>query len=75
MAIVINLDKVMKAKNKSLNALSEDVGITIANLSILKNQKAKAIKFSTLEKICISLECTPGDIIEYKHDEEEKAID
>ncbi len=74
MAIVINLDKVMKEKNKSLNALSEDVGITIANLSILKNQKAKAIKFSTLEKICISLECTPGDIIEYKQDEKEKAI-
>ncbi len=74
MAIVINLDKVMKEKKKSLNALSEDVGITIANLSILKNQKAKAIKFSTLEKICISLECTPGDILEYKPDKKEKAI-
>lgn len=58
---------VMLAKEKmSVTELSEHVGITMANLSILKNEKAKAIKFSTLEKICEALECQPGDILEYQ---------
>ena len=65
MAIVINLD-VMMAKSKfSLQDLAQRVGITNANLSILKNNKAKAIRFSTLEAICKELQCQPGDIIEY----------
>ncbi|RUA12569.1 MAG: transcriptional regulator [Flavobacteriia bacterium] len=70
MAIVTNLD-VQLAKNKmSLTELSERIGITIANLSILKSGKAKAIRFSTLEKICKELNCTPGDILEYVPEEE-----
>ena len=69
MAIITNLD-VQLAKNKmSLTELSERIGITIANLSILKSGKAKAIRFSTLEKICKELNCTPGDILEYVPDE------
>jgi putative transcriptional regulator len=68
MSIVINLD-VMIAKNKiSMSELSEKVGITPANLSILKNNKAKAIRFSTLDKICEVLNCQPADILEYKGD-------
>ena len=67
--IVINLD-VMMAKTKiSLNELSEKVGISLANLSILKNNHAKAIRFSTLEAICKTLECDVSDIIEYRSDE------
>ncbi len=69
MPIIIKLDKVMKQKQKSLNSLSEDVNITLANLSILKNQKAKAIRLSTLEKICEALECQPGDILEYQKED------
>ena len=66
MSIVINLD-VMPAKRKmSLTELSEKVGVTIANLSILKKGKAKAVRFSTLEAICEALDCQPGDILEYK---------
>ena len=60
----------MLAKRKmSVTELSERVGITMANLSILKNEKARAIRFSTLEAICIALDCQPGDILEYKSDE------
>lgn len=63
----------MLAKRKmSVTTLTEKVGITMANLSILKNGKAKAIRFSTLEAICIALDCQPGDILEYKDDEEVK---
>lgn len=70
MPIIINLDVEM-AKNKiSLNELSERVGITPANLSILKNGKAKAIRFSTLEMICKVLNCQPGDIMEFQDDDE-----
>lgn len=66
MAIIINLDVVM-AKNKiSLQDLSKKVNITNSNLSILKNEKAKAIRFSTLEALCKELNCQPGDILEYK---------
>ncbi|MBQ7101884.1 MAG: helix-turn-helix transcriptional regulator [Clostridia bacterium] len=63
--IIINLDVMMAKRKMSLNELSEKVGITIANLSILKNNKAKAIKFSTLEAICKALDCKVEDIIEY----------
>jgi putative transcriptional regulator len=66
--IVINLDVVMAQRKMSLNELSERVGITLSNLSILKTGKAKAIRFSTLEKICEILECQPGDILEYQED-------
>ncbi len=66
MMIVVNLDVMLAKRKMSLTELSEKVGITIANLSILKNNKAKAIRFSTLESICTVLECQPGDIIEFK---------
>lgn len=65
MAIVVNLDVVMAKRKISLNKLSEKVGLTLSNLSILKTGKAKAIRFSTLEAICNVLECQPGDILEY----------
>lgn len=65
MAIVVNLDVMMAKRKMSLNELSEKVNITLANLSILKTGKAKAIRFSTLDAICEALECQPGDILEY----------
>ena len=71
MGIIINLDDVMAQRKKGLTELSKEVDITMANLSILKNNKAKAIRFSTLEAICKALDCQPGDIIEYVPDEEE----
>lgn len=64
--IVVNLDIMMAKRKMSLNELSERVGITNTNLSILKNNKARAIRFSTLEAICRELECQPGDILEYE---------
>lgn len=63
MAIIVNLDVVLAQKKMSVTELSEKVGITMANISILKNGKAKAIRFSTLEKICQVLECQPGDLL------------
>ncbi len=66
MAIIINLDVMLAKRKMSLTKLSEKVGITMSNLSILKKGKAKAIRFSTLEAICNALECQPGDIIEYE---------
>lgn len=69
MGIIINLDVMMAKRKISLSELSEKVGITNANLSILKNNKAKAIRFSTLEAICCELQCQPGDILEYSKDE------
>lgn len=63
--IVVNLDVMMAKRKMSLNELSEKVGITLANLSILKNNKAKAIRFSTLEAICDALDCQVSDILEY----------
>ncbi|WP_298651393.1 helix-turn-helix transcriptional regulator [uncultured Proteiniphilum sp.] len=69
MPIIINLDVEMAKKKISLNELSERVGITPANLSILKTGKAKAIRFSTLEAICKELNCQPGDIMEWRDDE------
>ena len=65
MPIILRLDRVMADRKMSLNELSEKVGITLANLSILKNNKAKAIRFSTLSAICKELDCQPGDILEY----------
>jgi putative transcriptional regulator len=64
MAIVVNLDVMMAKRKISLNELSEKVGLTLANLSILKTGKAKAIRFSTLESICKALDCQPADILE-----------
>lgn len=63
--IEVNLDVMMARRRMSLNELSDRVGITVANLSILKNNKAKAVRFSTLDAICRELNCTPGDILEY----------
>lgn len=65
MAIIVNLDVMMAKRKISLNELAEKVGITNANLSILKTGKAKAIRFSTLEAICRELKCQPGDILEF----------
>lgn len=65
MPIVVNLDVMMAKRKMSLNELSEKVGLTLANLSILKTGKAKAIRFSTLESICKVLECQPADILEF----------
>ena len=64
--IIVNLDVMMARRKMSLNELSECVGITIANLSILKTGKAKAVRFSTLDAICRALDCSPGDILEYR---------
>jgi len=70
MAIIINIDVMMAKRKMSLGELSERVDITPANMSILKNGKAKAVRFSTLEAICRVLDCQPGDIIEYRPDAE-----
>ncbi len=69
MPIVVNLDVMMAKRKMSLNELSEKVGLTLANLSILKTGKARAIRFSTLEAICEVLDCQPGDLLEYEGDE------
>ncbi len=69
MAIIIHLDVMLAKRKMSVTDLSDKVGITMANISILKNGKAKAIRFSTLDKICEVLHCQPGDIIEYVKDE------
>ena len=66
MTIIINIDVMLAKRKMSVTALSEKVGITMANISILKNGKAKAIRLSTLEAICKALDCQPGDILEYK---------
>lgn len=66
MALIINLDVMLAKRKMSVTELTEKVGITMANISILKNGKAKAIRFSTLEAICKALDCQPGDILEYQ---------
>ncbi len=71
MGIIINLDVMMAKRKVGLTELSDRVGITLANLSILKNNKAKAIRFSTLDAICKALDCQPGDILEYAPDKKE----
>ena len=68
MAVIVNLDVMLAKRKMSLTELSERVGITMSNLSILKKGKAKAIRFSTLELICEVLECQPGDILEFQKD-------
>lgn len=72
--IIVNLDVMMAKRKMSLNELSERTGITPTNLSILKNNKAKAIRFSTLEVICQTLNCQPSDLLEYQGGNENEAI-
>jgi len=67
--LIVNIDVMLARRKMSVTELSDKVGITMANLSILKNGKAKAIRFSTLEAICKALDCQPGDILEYRNDE------
>ena len=71
MAIVVNLDVMLAKRKMTLSQLSERVDITLANLSILKNNKAKAVRFSTLEAICAALDCQPGDILVYVPEEKQ----
>ena len=71
MGIVVNLDVMMAKRKIGAGELAEKIGITPANLSILKNQKAKAIRFSTLEELCRILDCQPGDLLEYVPEKEE----
>ena len=66
MAIIINLDVMLAKRKMSVTELTKKVGITMANISVLKNGKAKAVRFSTLEAICKALDCQPGDILEYE---------
>jgi putative transcriptional regulator len=68
MAIVVNLDLMLVKRKMSLTELSEKVGVTLANLSILKQNKARAIRFSTLDAICVALNCQPGDVLEHQSD-------
>lgn len=70
MAIIINLDVMMAKRKKGLTELAGEIDLSLANLSILKNNKAKAIRLSTLNEICKALDCQPGDILEYVEDEE-----
>ena len=74
MSIIINIDVILAKRKMSVTELSERVGITMANISILKNGKAKAIKLSTLNSICKALNCQPGDILEYVEDEDDECI-
>ena len=69
MATIVNIDVMLAKRKMSVTELAERVGITMANLSILKNGKARAIRFSTLEGLCRSLDCQPGDILEYRPDD------
>lgn len=69
MAIIVNLDVMLARRKMSLTELSEKVGITMANLSILKKGKAKAVRFSTLDAVCKVLDCQPGDILEWQNEE------
>lgn len=67
MAIIINIDVMLARRKMSVTELAEKVGITMANISVLKNGKARAIRFSTLEAICRALECQPGDVLEFRN--------
>lgn len=75
MSIIVNLDVMMAKRKKGLTELANEVDITLANLSILKNNKAKAIRFTTLEAVCKALKCQPGDILEYVEDGEEEKFE
>jgi len=66
MAIIVNIDVMLAKRKMSVTELADRVGITIANISVLKNGKAKAIRFATLEAVCNALECQPGDVLEYR---------
>lgn len=70
--IIFNIDVMLAKRKMSVTRLSEEVGITIANLSVLKNGKARALKISTLAKLCKALDCQPGDLLEYQNGPEEK---
>lgn len=72
MPIIVNLDVMLAKRKMNLNQLSEKVGVSIVNLSILKQSKGKAIRFSTLESICIALDCQPGDLLEYQKENKEE---
>ena len=74
MSIIINIDVMLAKRKMSVTELSERVGITMANISVLKNGKAKAVKISTLNSICKALDCQPGDILEYVEDEDDECI-
>jgi putative transcriptional regulator len=75
MSIIVNLDKIMLDRKISLTELAERVDITMANLSILKNNKARAVRFSTLDALCRELDCQPGDILSYRASEAEEPAD
>ena len=72
MAIVVNLDLMLVKRKMSLTELSEKVGVTLANLSVLKQNKARAVRFSTLDAICAALDCQPGDLLEHRADGTER---
>lgn len=74
MAIIINIDVMLAKRKMSVTELSEKVGITMANLSILKNGKAKAVRLSTLEAICKALDCQPGDVLEYRPEDDKPSL-
>ena len=74
MAIMVNLDVMMAKRKMSLNELAQRVDLTLANLSILKNNHAKAVRFTTLEAICRALDCQPGDLLEYVPEQEESTF-
>lgn len=75
MPVIVNLDVMLARRKMSVTELSDKVGITMANISILKNGKARAIKFSTLGAICRALDCQPGDILEWREDEEDDQLE
>ncbi|MBX3359481.1 MAG: helix-turn-helix transcriptional regulator [Phycisphaeraceae bacterium] len=68
MSIIVNIDVMLAKRKMSVTELAEKVGITMANISVLKNGKARAIRFSTLDAVCRALECQPGDVLEYRRD-------
>lgn len=75
MSVIVNLDVMLARRKMSVTELSEKVGITMANISILKNGKARAIKFSTLGAICRALQCQPGDILEWREEDEDDQLE
>ena len=75
MAIIVNLDVMMARRKMSLNQLSEQVGVSVTNLSLLKTGKVKGVRFGTLDSICKALNCQPGDVLEFRPDEEQDEED
>ena len=74
MPIIVKVDEMLHERRMTLTELSEKIGITLANLSILKTGKARAVRFSTLEAICAALQCQPGDLLEFSHTQEKEAL-